>query len=356
MKRSSKTLAALLFPLLVPSIGVAQCDLIDEDFDAVPLGTPIDNLNGWRDRFTSNNVFVETNPCNGTPAIVLDGSVRIAERRLSNLSTPEAFQISFDIAVWSDGNVRIVCPNVFMGQQVIMDTRMMAFFEITSGANVIRSGTATLPIVPGACENMTIFVDTLGQCRITYGGAVLNSFPWNTAASPGPCAAPESFAFLSNHSVPGPDMVIDNVCVSSAEWSRYCATNPNSSGETSAIGAFGSNSIAANDFVLNAAHLPPSVFGFFLAAPAQGFVPNPAGSQGNLCVSGPIGRFQQILFSDPQGLASMPVDWLQIPRPTGGPIPGIPGQTWNFQLYHRDTVAGSPATNFTGGLTVTLVP
>ncbi len=280
--------------------------------------------------------------------------MRIAERRLNNLPTPEAFRIAFDVAIWSDGNLRMLCPNIFVGNQVIMDTRMLAFFEVSGGSNVVRSGNNTLPIVLGQCVPMTIDVDVLGLCRLTYGGSLLNEFPWNTSLSPGPCTAPGSFAVLSNGNGQGPGMILDNVCVSSSEWNRYCAANPNSSGSISKIGALGGSSIAGNDFVLHASDLPPQTFGFFLAGSAPGFVPNPGGSQGNLCIGGPIGRFQQILLSGGSGTVSMAVDWASIPWPIGGSTTVLPGQTWNFQFYHRDQIGGAPTSNFSEGLGMTL--
>lgn len=48
----------------------------------------------------------------------------------------------------------------------------------------------------------------------------------------------------------------------------------------------------------------------------------------------------------------MPVDWSSLPRPSGGPAPALPGETWNSQYFHRDTVGGAPATNFSEGLSI----
>jgi hypothetical protein len=49
----------------------------------------------------------------------------------------------------------------------------------------------------------------------------------------------------------------------------------------------------------------------------------------------------------------MPVDLTQIAQPNG-PAGTPPGQTWNFQFWHRDsTPGGNPTSNFTRGLALT---
>jgi hypothetical protein len=366
MARITSTLTFALLSIAGSSNGWSQCDLIAEDFDGIAVGTTLNSVPEWRDRSIQSNVQIGTNPCNGTPAIVLAGSpgaVRIAERRLDNLPTPEAFKIQFDVTVWSDSNIRILCPNIFTNNQVEMDTRMLATFDISNGANTITSNGNTLPIVsrslpivPGVCVPMSIELDVLGRFRITYDGTLLNEFVWSHDLSPGPCTVPGSFAFLNNGAPSGPGMVIDNVCVSSAEWTRYCPAQPNSTGSVSKIGAFGSSSVVANDLELFATDLPSNSFGYFIAGSGQGFIANPGGYGGNLCLGGTIGRFPQILHSGVDGSVSMPVDWTRIPWPTGSPATVLPGQTWNFQLFHRDQVNGAPTTNFTDGLSITLVP
>ncbi|MEZ5973848.1 MAG: hypothetical protein R3E96_03085 [Planctomycetota bacterium] len=82
--------------------------------------------------------------------------------------------------------------------------------------------------------------------------------------------------------------------------------------------------------------MPNGQFGFFLMGQTQGFVANPGGSLGNLCLGGSIGRLNQIILnSGAAGLVSTPVDLIQMPTPS---TPGrvIGGQTWNFQCWYRD--------------------
>ncbi len=54
--------------------------------------------------------------------------------------------------------------------------------------------------------------------------------------------------------------------------------------------------------------------------------------------------------SSPGGRLTLELDLQAIPQPTGF-VSAIAGETWNFQLWHRDFVAG-PGTNFTEAISV----
>ena len=134
---------------------------------------------------------------------------------------------------------------------------------------------------------------------------------------------------------------------------NYCAANPNSTGGSSAISADGSQTAASNDLTLTASGLPSNSFGFFIASRTQGFAGNPGGSQGNLCLGGAIGRFQQqIVNSGSGGAFSIQADLSAFPDPALGTVVVVPGDTWNFQAWHRDAVGGSTTSNFTNGLEI----
>ena len=114
--------------------------------------------------------------------------------------------------------------------------------------------------------------------------------------------------------------------------------------------------VTSNDLTLTAADLPPSSFGFFLASQTQGAVANPGGSEGVLCLGGAIGRFVgpgQIKNSGSNGEFSLALDLTALPSPTGF-VAAMPGETWNFQAWHRDSVGGNAVSNFTDGLSTTL--
>jgi hypothetical protein len=115
----------------------------------------------------------------------------------------------------------------------------------------------------------------------------------------------------------------------------YCSVNPNSTGSSARILATGSKVAAFDALTLRATQLPPSAFGFFLTSAAAGFVANPGGSQGNLCLSGAIGRYVgpgQVLNSGPTGTFTLPIHLGATPTPSGprrsprwgdSPLPGL---------------------------------
>lgn len=135
---------------------------------------------------------------------------------------------------------------------------------------------------------------------------------------------------------------------------NYCTAVPNSTGATGDISATGSAIAASNNLTLVASSLPNNAFGFFLTSTTQGFVANPGGSTGNLCLGGSIGRYVgpgQVLNTGLTGGFSLALDLNQTPTPTGFvAISG--GQTWNFTAWHRDAVGGSATSNFTDGLSI----
>ncbi|MDF1838479.1 MAG: hypothetical protein P1V35_11475, partial [Planctomycetota bacterium] len=141
-----------------------------------------------------------------------------------------------------------------------------------------------------------------------------------------------------------------------APFVNYCAAVPNSSGFAGVAAATGSQFALTNDFTMHASGLPQNVFTFMLVGTEDVFFPNPGGSLGNLCVGGALGRFNQALqFTGASGTASHAVDLQAIPKPNAAPVPVQAGETLHFQWWHRDTVLGAPASNFTDGLRVTFI-
>jgi hypothetical protein len=91
-----------------------------------------------------------------------------------------------------------------------------------------------------------------------------------------------------------------------------------------------------------------------LTSRTQGFVANPGGSQGNLCLGGSIGRYVgpgQVQNSGAGGAISLAVNLAQHPTPTGFVAVQI-GETWNFTAWYRDTVGGVAVSNFANGLSI----
>jgi len=133
---------------------------------------------------------------------------------------------------------------------------------------------------------------------------------------------------------------------------NYCGpANLNSSGLPGVMSAVGSDVVSANDVTLHATQLAVNQFGYFVNSQTQGFVANPGGSQGNLCLGGSTGRHVSTLGSTgAAGELSATLDLTQMPTPSG-PYVVQPGETWNFQCWFRDMNPGSTS-NFTDGLEI----
>ena len=128
----------------------------------------------------------------------------------------------------------------------------------------------------------------------------------------------------------------------------------NSSGSPAEISVQGTPVVSLNDLTLVCSSMPANSFGFFLVSQTQGFVANPGGSQGNLCLSGAIGRYVgpgQILNGGANGEIMLPVDLTQIPSPTGF-ISASPGDVFNFTTWFRDSSMGTATSNFSQGIEV----
>jgi hypothetical protein len=98
--------------------------------------------------------------------------------------------------------------------------------------------------------------------------------------------------------------------------------------------------------------MPPHSFGMFLVSRTPGFVPFFGGSQGNLCLGPPIGRFaHDVLGTGASGAFALDVDTKALPMGHGA-VEVLPGETWCFQAWFRDANPG-PTSNTTDGVAVT---
>ena len=131
---------------------------------------------------------------------------------------------------------------------------------------------------------------------------------------------------------------------------RYCTPGvPNSTGDSGTLTVSGSGAIAANNVTLSANNLPPNQSGYFLVSRTQGSF-QPPGSQGILCLSGNIGRYNgpAQVFTGPNGMLEIDLGAV----PVNPPVAVIPGETWNFQAWHRDV---GNTSNFTDAVTLTFL-
>jgi len=138
----------------------------------------------------------------------------------------------------------------------------------------------------------------------------------------------------------------------------YCIANPNSTGQIGDLVLTGSSSVGANDLRLNAFRLPNNAFGYFIASTTTGFVPNAGGGMGNICLGGNIGRGVggAILNTGSEGSFGILANLAAIPQPGGPPVAALPGDTWNFQAWHRDSVGGVATSNLTNASQIQLTP
>lgn len=134
-----------------------------------------------------------------------------------------------------------------------------------------------------------------------------------------------------------------------------CEGVPNTTGVPGKMRVTGSVQVQSNSSTLHAFDLPANVFGFFNGSEQPGFVANPGGSEGNLCIAGGfIARFVgpgQIMNTGSAGVAELTPDLGAVPGPTGTRSIAA-GDTWYFQFWHRDVIGGSQSSNFTGALRV----
>ena len=177
---------------------------------------------------------------------------------------------------------------------------------------------------------------------VSYVGISMNR-PWNG----GP--------WFGQHLMSFDNFVLDG---GSNIGTNYCGPAAlNSAGLRGEMVAIGSQVVAQNGLEIVAQSLPNNVFGFFICGPTQGFVMNPAGSAGNLCLSGEIGRYVgpgQVQNSGAVGRINLALDLTNVPTPTGF-VSLAAGTTWNFQAWHRDGSPAGPTSNFTDGSSVLLL-
>lgn len=131
---------------------------------------------------------------------------------------------------------------------------------------------------------------------------------------------------------------------------QYCDAEPNSvnqfGGRRSSWLRILGNQSTGTLHTAECIDMPGNSFAYLNASQATGNVLFPGGSQGRLCISGSIGRYvDQIVSSGASSSVSVTIDPSALPQP-GGPIAAAAGETWYFQLWHRDSVGGVATSNF----------
>jgi hypothetical protein len=149
-------------------------------------------------------------------------------------------------------------------------------------------------------------------------------------------------------------------CAGQGIHETHCVSFPNSTGDVGLLELFGSARAADDSVELRASRLPVQVVGYFITSQAEGSVANPAGSSGKLCLGGQIGRLLgpgQIKSTGAGSAIALDTalgEWTlgAIPTPTSA-YAAAAGLTSHFQLWHRDSNAGVPTSNFSNGARIT---
>lgn len=242
-------------------------------------------------------------------------------------------------------------------------------------SHTVRDYQQPVTIVPGQWHHMAVVMDYDSDLTFYFDGVAVGTLPEVEQAEQ---AQPEWYVGAWNPNFSIPEYFngdIDDVQVYAGQLdaaeiaslfanpgsmigtvplgTNYCTPNPNQAGMLGSIGAFGSFSVFANDVTLTASNMPQNQFGIFIVSRAQGFAANPGGSNGNLCLGSPLGRYRQgpqIKSTGTTGSFELSIDLTTIPLGST-PVSAVPGDTFNFQAWHREGVGGG--SNFTDAVEIT---
>jgi hypothetical protein len=291
----------------------------------------------------------------GAAQVGSNGAVRIGGTGTSlgftNAAIPSAsaFGLTSQVLMpfWDDVNtVGGTVGNIFwqqVGSTLVVQWDDVGFFggaatdRATFQVQVFRGGPLVAQFLYQDVQGVRAASGASATIGYQAGGVAGNNVQWsfNTAS-------------VSNGSVL-------SICYTDAVvGTKFCLTNNNSTGVSGNMFGTGSNSVVSNNLVLHASSLPLNANGYFITSTTSLFIANPGGSLGNLCLAGSIGRYigpGQVQNSGSSGSFSLAVNLFQHPTPTG-PIAVLPGETWNFQTWHRDSVGGVSVSNFTSAIQI----
>jgi hypothetical protein len=138
--------------------------------------------------------------------------------------------------------------------------------------------------------------------------------------------------------------------------SPVCVPVPNSTGQPALTTASGSLVAGANSLRLTTRQLPAGTLGYYVNSRTPGFVANPGGSAGNLCIADPVamGRHDVgAMMSSAAGTNFLDLDLTSVPMQPIGPMAVSAGETWYWQFWYRDTVSGVATSNFCDAIELT---
>ncbi|MEM1453312.1 MAG: hypothetical protein AAGI22_29685, partial [Planctomycetota bacterium] len=191
------------------------------------------------------------------------------------------------------------------------------------------------------------------QCRV----ATIQDGDANSVLDDGACVWIERLATDTTGRIRGRtlDIATAGLLDDRAVGVQYCDAAPNASLRSSWLALYGDQS----RFTIHEAvcvDVTPNAFGYLLCSESLGHVPMPGGSVGRLCLSGNIGRYvTTIQSSGAAGRFETNILPLFLPQPTG-PVSAMPGETWYFQYWHRDSAGGAATSNFSNGCALFFAP
>jgi hypothetical protein len=300
---------------------------------------------------------------NDAAAIAAQASATALYASLAN--TPSATVISAELGgiTLSPGVYSFASTaNIAAGTTLTLDGAGLYIFKVGSAitANVLSSvilmngaspGQVFWQVTSAATLNGISFSGTvIAQAAITLGiNVVLDGRALATAAG--------AVTMAGNATINVPCVDVQPLLLTGSVeivGNSYCSSPINSIGQQSELSAIGSDLASDGDLTLTVTQVPEGQMGFLLASQTKSLLVNPASSSGNLCLGGDLARFNR---SGEIGLAvggsfSLNMPLSDFPEHPGFGAPVMPGDTWNFQYWHRDAVDGSNTSNFSNGLEI----
>ena len=132
---------------------------------------------------------------------------------------------------------------------------------------------------------------------------------------------------------------------------RSCDGVTNSTGAAASLVMKGDRRVEFGLLEARVENVPSGAFTFLLASRTGANVPGVGGSDGTLCLGGPVSRISA-LSAGADGVARHILDPLAIPTPAQGTVSIQPGETWHFQVWYRDANP-APTSNFSEAREVT---
>jgi hypothetical protein len=220
-------------------------------------------------------------------------------------------------------------------------------FPLSHSGEPYSNAAWTVTVLPGSIEFSTsTFASDPNANALRWGTTY--SFWFRAASAPGTRTATLGLfrsgvaadPFVGVCAPTGPTPIV----------TTYCNAVQNSTGATGVLEARDFD-LVGRAMRLAAEQLPVQAAAYSLVSETPGLVVAPGGSMGNLCLGGAIGRRVggTVLSTGATGTLLEDVDLDRIPTPTGL-VAVLPGDTWHFQVWHRDSVAGSATSNFTGAV------